>query len=374
MNKLRDLNKFSVIDEKLISKKVFFSEPHEGNKGFYSICLIPLAIGKQFKIENAYLSKTRDESYFSKVEDIKLFDRSNQVDLTKYSAEGSAQHVILKADLTKINRFEITPDDKLHDDEVSLSELPKSIEAFSSLNDNVNATLAQEFEIEGDIESPNNINFTGANSFIINQIVKAIISKNPANTYLEVNLFSVGKEFLNNLLDVNTPFDVIIENQVLTINDKSDLEKIEIPDNLRDWYPRFLIELNEETSHEIFTKLDIIASFSTSDSTQTQNVINYESQKPFIAIVASAKPSRYSYNLDEEFQQIYKIVENDGNQSLSSIISEFNTKFDEAKEELSNILDGIKEKLLADEPLQNTMKSVNIEGIFQFNLKEVSYD
>ena len=132
--------------------------------------------------------------------------------------------------------------------------------------------------------------------------------------------------------------------------------------------------MNAETSHEIFNKLDIIASFSTSDSTQTQNVINYESQKPFIAIVASAKPSRYSYNLDEEFEQIYKVVENDGNQTLQDIINEFNTKFDEAKDELSEILDGVKDKLLSDIPLQNTMKAVNIEGIFQFNLKEVSYD
>lgn len=379
METLRDLNKFIVLDEKLISKKVFFSESHEGEPGFYSICLIPLAIGKQFKIENAYLSKTRDESYFSKVEDIKLFDRSNQVDLTKYSAEGSKQNIDLKTEITAYKVFNHTDD--INDDLVSKNlDYDTEDEPFDFGFDarftlgGTPPIVSYKSETTGKIDSPNSINFTGANSFIINQIVKAIISKNPANTYLEVNLFSVGKEFLNNLLEVNNPFRVVIENQVIPINTKSDLENIEIPDNLRDHYPRFLIELNPETSHEIFHKLDIIASFSTSDSTQTQNVINYESQKPFIAIVASAKPSRYSYNLDEEFEQIYKVVENDGNQTLQDIINEFNTKFDEAKDELSEILDGVKDKLLSDIPLQNTMKAVNIEGIFQFNLKEVSYD
>ncbi len=378
METLRDLNKFIVLDEKLISKKVFFSESHEGEPGFYSICLIPLAIGKQFKIENAYLSKTRDESYFSKVEDIKLFDRSNQVDLTKYSAEGTEQNIDLKTEVTAYKAFRHTNADDDNVESINfdfdVENPPFDFDFDSSFTKGSAALVTYKSETTGKIDSPNSINFTGANSFIINQIVKAIISKNPANTYLEVNLFSVGKEFLNNLLEVNNPFRVVIENQVISINTKSDLENIEIPDNLRDHYPRFLIELNPETSHEIFHKLDIIASFSTSDSTQTQNVINYESQKPFIAIVASAKPSRYSYNLDEEFEQIYKVVENDGNQTLEDIITEFNTKFDEAKTELSEILDGVKDKLLSDLPLQNTMKTVNIEGIFQFNLKEVSYD
>ena len=376
MSENRDLSRFKVLSQNLVSKKVFFSEAHEGEYGAYSLSLIPLQIGRQYKIENCYLSKTRDESYFSKVEDIKIIDRSTQVDLTKYSAEGSGQTVELETVITEFAFKNINVDQEFVIENDFLGEVVPGGDTYTDLESalRVGPIIPSKHSTTGTISSPNNINFTGANSFIINQLIKPILSKNPASTYLEVNLFSVKKTFLYNLIsEITEPFEIVTSQGVQTITNRSELDLLFIADNLRDWVPRFIMQLTEDTRQSIFNQLPIIASFSTIDSTQTNLVINYEAQEDCILIVPTAKPQRYSYNLDQAFEQILETIENEGDDTLADVIDRFNTTFESAKTQLISILESVKTQLESDEPLTNTAKAVNIEGIFSFNLKEVEY-
>ena len=372
----RDLSKFRVTSQTTVSKKLFFSEAHEGEAGGYSLALIPLQIGRQYKIENCYLSKTRDESYYAKIEDIKIIDKSTQVDLTKYSAEGNSQEINLTTQVDSINR--ITWDGDTGDidfGEYALDLLPTPIPTDEGINNLYNVIQNARSTTTGTLGGLSSIDFSGANSYIIDQLIKPILSKNPASTYLEVNLFSVDKNFLYNLIEsITEPFTVKTSSGELTISDRSQLDLLFIPDNLRDWLPRFIMSLGPDTQQSIFNQLDIIGSFSTIDSVQTELIINHEAQKDAILIVPSARPQRYSYNLDEDFQQIYESIENDGSKTFAQILAEFNGTLVSAKDQLTTILADIKTKLEADELLTNTMKAVNIEGIFAFNLKEVEYD
>ncbi len=396
----QDLSKFKVISEKLISKKVFYSDPYENNKGFYSLCLIPLSIGKKYKIENCYLSKTRDESYFSKVEDIQIIDRSAQVDLTKYSADSSVQNLELNFNQTSdanetidtlTNPRTIFAGDNVGSEVVWLLVDPQEpgpvsdirtereaneIGAFLTFNIETTGTVTKEkleANITGTMSGSPNINFTGANSYIINNLIKATISKNPASTYLEVNIFSCSKDVLSNLINPTQPLEIIRENQSIIINTREELEELFIPDNIVDWYPRFLIEQNSDTSQKLFESMELIASFSTIDSNQSNVVLNYNPQKDFIGIIATAKPQRYSYNLGTTFDEILETIENDGNDTLEELVNKFQEKFTETKDQLLAKLNQIKSDLESDAVLVNTMKAVNIEGILNFNLKEIEY-
>jgi hypothetical protein len=119
--------------------------------------------------------------------------------------------------------------------------------------------------------------------------------------------------------------------------------------------------------------MELIASFSTIDSNQSNVVLNYNPQKDFIGIIATAKPQRYSYNLGTTFDEILETVENDGDDSLNVLVEKFKDTFTDTRNELLAILNRIKSDLESDAVLVNTMKAVNIEGILNFNLKEIEY-
>lgn len=367
----KDLSKFKVISDRNIIKKLFYSNPFENNKGFYSLSLIPIINGSNYILENPLLSKTRDESYYTKLEQLILLDRSTQVDLTKYAAEGSEQDIELTYEetsligLDRVTEFDYDP--KRFDRDTPQGD-------FEQFND-LRAVYPENPKFTGTISSPNSINFTGANSFLINQLIKPIIAKLPIDTYLGVKIYACNENFLFDLISSNV-LNITIKKYKeanIVINTREDLLNLSVPYDYKDYQPRFLIEQTNDTDQTIFENLPLIGDFATIDNSQTYIKINLESQNDFLLFVPYAYPRRFSYNLDDEFEEILEQVENDGNSTLQQIIQQFETKFDLAKDQLQTILNNIKTQINGDSQLSNTMKLANIEGVLNFNLKEVEY-
>lgn len=373
----KDLSKFRVISDENIVKRLFYSEKHEGEKGKVSISLVPIPRGV-IRLENLLLTKLQDQSYYAKLEQLLLIDRSTQVDLTKYAAESSAQDVELTATLESINRLELQPDDKLYDEEIKLDQLPKQVTPEESLNDHTNVTLANEFKINGKIDSPNSINFTGANSYIINLLIKGVIAKLPSETFLSVNIYTVSETFLTKIQDGLESFSLIINDKSYEINSRESAEQLthNLVADYRDKKPSMQIVFDESIDLSVFDEFDLITTIATSGELQTLMNFNFNNQYYYLLIVPNAYPKRYSYNIDQDFTEIRKEVENSGgeNTNLQEIINLFNTTQEQAKNELNEIIKGIRNSINNDLPLTDTMKIANIQGVLNFNLKEIEYE
>ena len=366
---MRDLSRYRVTEERNVSRHLFYTDSHEGNLPAFSISLIPLN-QPDYKFGNFLLSKYQDQSYYSKLENLFFLNRSTQVDLTKFDSQGTEQTVDFDSVTEQVQSFFYrTIEQDTVSNQLDLDEFPY---------DGAHTVITpKKVKTTGTISANPVINFTGANSFLIDILIKAVIAKLPIETFLSARIYSVDSTFLNTIYKRHGDFSLIISGTEIIINsEESAMNAIRnIPAGFTDHKSDVLIQSEEPVNPEIFESLDIVATLSTVDSLQTSLNFNLNEAKNFMLIVPFATPKKYSYNLADNFFQITHSIENDGgDNSLAALVQEFRDTFQLSKNEISAFINQINNSILSDQSLNNIMKIANIKGVLNFNLQGVSYE
>jgi len=368
---LRDLSRYRVTEERNVSRHLFYTDAHEGNLPSFSISLIPLN-QPNYKFGNFLLSKYQDQSYYSKLENLFFLNRSAQVDLTKFDSQGTEQTVELDSVTETVSSFFY---DAVADATAKFADSDMNTD-FPEDHHRQNI-IPQSVKTTGTISANPVINFTGANSFLIDILIKAIIAKLPIETFLSARIYSVDSTFLNTIYRRHGEFSLIISgNEIQIDSEESAMNAIRrIPAGFTDHKSDVLIRSEEPVNPEIFESLDIVATLSTVDSLQTSLNFNLNEAKDFMLIVPFATPKKYSYNLQDNFFQITHSIENDGGENtLAALVQEFRDTFQLSKNEISDFISDINQSILSDQSLNNIMKIANIKGVLNFNLQGVSYE
>ena len=366
---MRDLSRFRVTEERNVSRHLFYTDAHEGNFPSFSISLIPLN-QPDYKFGNFLLSKYQDQSYYSKLENLFFLNRSAQVDLTKFDSQGTEQTVDFDSVTESAQSFfaDIVANET-YSQEIDLNDAP--------FDGNHQSPIPKRVHTTGTISANPVINFTGANSFLIDILIKAIIAKLPIETFLSARIYSVDSTFLNTIYRRHGEFSLIISgNEIQIDSEESAMNAIRrIPAGFTDHKSDVLIRSEEQVNPEIFESLDIVATLSTVDSLQTSLNFNLNEAKDFMLIVPFDTPKKYSYNLQDNFFQITHSIENDGGENtLAALVQEFRDTFQLSKNEISDFISDINQSILSDQSLNNIMKIANIKGVLNFNLQGVSYE
>lgn len=366
---MRDLSRYRVNEERNVSRHLFYTDAHEDQRAAFSLSLIPLN-QPDYKFGNFLLSKYQDQSYYSKLENLFFLNRSAQVDLTKFDSQGTEQSVESESVTEDVSSFYY---DFLRGETVlntlDLDEFP--YDGFHQ------ALVQKKVRTTGTISANPAINFTGANSFLIDILIKAVVAKLPIETFLSARIYSVDRTFLNTIYRRHGDFTLSVSGNNIEIDSPEMAMNIisRMPAGFTDHKADILIRSDETVDPAVFEAFDIAATLSTVDSLQTSLNFNLNEVREFMLIVPFATPKKYSYNLEENFFQISHSIENDGgDNTLAALVQEFRDTFQLSKNEIAQHITQISQSILSDEKLTSIMKIANIKGVLNFNLQGISYE
>lgn len=389
MEKRKDLSKFSVLSNQNISKRLFYSEPHENQRGKFSLSLIKLKPDVDYVLRNLLLSKIADQSYYPKFDGVTFIDRSLSIDLSKYNKISDDQNIEIAVDVGSSGHDTTEQATTLANDvggllfggyfdpEGGLPDNANVGSVMAAINTIVRTESHYGGMLEGVLRGAGTESIETGSSFIINYLFKFLFNKYPADTYLGVRIYSVNKSFLLDAFsEINSPFKIYKDGTELDIDSRSDLSQVDVSllAGYADHKSRFQIELTSQDDLDRFEKFRLLGTFSTIDNSQMNISIPFQTRDDFLLIVPFATARRFSsYVGSSIMEEIQNFIWDIPGEDLADKQQRLINGFSDSKSAFTAKLQEILQKIQNDEPLENVMKVAKIEGIINFNLEEVQY-